>query len=298
MLPVGLGSSRHAPHPFIFSAIESKGLLIMMSSPLRFPKIILTLCLLFGAESSRAQEIALDFDGVDDQVTMASLPDNWAGLLSNGFTSTFRLRPGPRGGIERVFFIEQNNDNFATVLLSSGGQVYFYVVQNGTTTSTLSSPVLTAGTWTDVAVRWQPGVDGTTVWINGQENSLGSGGNSSDGTDGVFTLGARTDGAQRLTGTLDEFRIWASALDASTIFNVSNNFCFTSDQLVHDYRFEVGTAGADNTGLTTLPDSVGNNPGTLSGFALTGSTSNWVEAGRGSCVSEIFQDRFEAPTPP
>ena len=32
----------------------------------------------------------------------------------------------------------------------------------------------------------------------------------------------------------------------------------------------------DNTGQTTLEDRLGNHPGTLSNFALNGSTSNWV----------------------
>ncbi|MBF4985034.1 T9SS type A sorting domain-containing protein [Nonlabens mediterrranea] len=42
------------------------------------------------------------------------------------------------------------------------------------------------------------------------------------------------------------------------------------------YQFNEGMASANNSGLTTLPDLVSNNDGTLTGFTLNGGTSNWT----------------------
>ena len=50
--------------------------------------------------------------------------------------------------------------------------------------------------------------------------------------------------------------------------------------LVAYYKFNQGFALSNNTSVNTLTDSSGNsNTGTLNGFALTGSTSNWVAPG-------------------
>jgi hypothetical protein len=49
--------------------------------------------------------------------------------------------------------------------------------------------------------------------------------------------------------------------------------------LLSYYNFDEGTAGGNNAGITTLYDQTSNgNNGTLNNFALTGSTSNWVES--------------------
>jgi hypothetical protein len=193
----------------------------------------------------------LDFDGGDDQITAASLPNNWDAMLDDGFTISFRVRPSQLGNAQRLFFIQQDLDNFATALLNLNGTVLFYVVRDGLLTSTSASEALSTGIWRDVAVRWQPGVDGTSVWLDGEIQPPLNGGPSSTGTNGVFTIGARTDGSQRLQGTLDEFRIWAEPLDAETIVAVSENICLNAaPPLLHDYQFEVGTPGGDNTGLT------------------------------------------------
>nr|HMT30220.1 hypothetical protein [Bacteroidia bacterium] len=50
--------------------------------------------------------------------------------------------------------------------------------------------------------------------------------------------------------------------------------------LVANYHFNQGVAGGTNTGATSLTDATGNGfTGTLTNFALTGSTSNWVAPG-------------------
>lgn len=96
-----------------------------------------------------------------------------------------------------------------------------------------------------------------------------------------MTIGARNDGAQPLVASLmDEFRIW----------NIARSTCLLRRDarvqvppatlgLVVYYDFNQGVPGADNTGLTTLPDlSGGDDNGTLVNFALMGGSSNWLNS--------------------
>ncbi|OSZ79057.1 hypothetical protein CAP35_12645 [Chitinophagaceae bacterium IBVUCB1] len=73
----------------------------------------------------------------------------------------------------------------------------------------------------------------------------------------------------------------------------SNNYEFqltgTEPGLVAYYRLNHGFINANNTGVTTATDVLDNN-GTLTGFALTGATSNWVQGNvSGTCAA------FSAP---
>lgn len=83
-------------------------------------------------------------------------------------------------------------------------------------------------------------------------------------------------------GHLDEVRVWGKVLSQSEIqSNMNCEIQTTSDCLAANYHFNQGVAGADNSAITTLTDASGNgNNGTLgSGYALTGTTSNWVAPG-------------------
>jgi hypothetical protein len=78
--------------------------------------------------------------------------------------------------------------------------------------------------------------------------------------------------------SISEFRIWSVARTAQQIAdNYNIQIPSNSSGLVIYYKFDQGTANGTNTGLTTLTDSTSNNyHGTLRGFALSGTTSNWV----------------------
>ncbi|HRH38585.1 MAG TPA: T9SS type A sorting domain-containing protein [Flavobacteriales bacterium] len=66
-------------------------------------------------------------------------------------------------------------------------------------------------------------------------------------------------------------------MDAATIADQMNrSFCQAQPGLVAYYKFDQGIGGGDNTGITTLTDETGVNNGALSGFALTGTASNFV----------------------
>lgn len=97
-------------------------------------------------------------------------------------------------------------------------------------------------------------------------------------TDVKVRLGARVDGQKFFKGLMDEVRIWNYARTESEIAGSMNSELTGSPTgLVAYYNFNQGTAGGTNTSVTTLTDHSSNKSnGTLNGFALTGSTSNWV----------------------
>jgi len=99
---------------------------------------------------------------------------------------------------------------------------------------------------------------------------------------------------------MDEVRIWNTARTQSEIqSSLNTELSGTETGLMAYYNFNQGTAGGTNTGITTLTDRTSNaKNGTLNGFALTGSTSNWVagaqSTGGGSsagavCVNSTIQ---------
>ncbi len=81
-----------------------------------------------------------------------------------------------------------------------------------------------------------------------------------------------------LTGKMDEVSLWSRALQPAELVCMPVNGIDTSSatDLELYYRFNQGTASQNNTTITTLTDETGTINGTLSGFQMNGSTSNFV----------------------
>ena len=96
-------------------------------------------------------------------------------------------------------------------------------------------------------------------------------------TNGIL-IGRRNDMTNYFAGKIDEVRIWNTVRTPAEILASKNReLCLPVSGLNYYYQFNEGTANGNNAGVTTLPDLSGNiNSGTLNGFALTGTTSNWI----------------------
>ncbi len=159
--------------------------------------------------------------------------------------------------------------------------MYFYVVSGGVTYSAATTGTFPAGRWAHLALGWQASTHQLSVFFDGVRQTTLAGGSTSTSTAGTMTIGARNDGAQPLVaGLMDELRIW----------NVSRSTCLvrrdarvqlpaSTSGLVVYYDFNQGMPGADNTGVTALPDlSGGDDNATLVNFALMGASSNWLNS--------------------
>ncbi len=84
--------------------------------------------------------------------------------------------------------------------------------------------------------------------------------------------------AGRMNGQIDEVRIFNSAMTPEFIARTMNcEIDPSTNGLIAYYKLNQGIAAANNAAITSATDATSNAyHGTLSGFALNGSTSNWV----------------------
>lgn len=218
---------------------------------------------------------ALNFDGANDSVS-AALPGLFNNISANNFTMEAWVYP--TGNVfSRIIFAQSDANNFASMSIGSGNQIFFYVVAGGTTYSVQTTAQLPINNWTHVAVRWTAATNSTDVFFNGIIQSGSTGGTSSSGTNNTLSIGTRPGGAQFFPGTLDEVRIWRTARTQPQIASLYNLEINAQPDMVAYYKFNQGVAGGNNAGLTNLIDSsfLVNN-GTLSNFTLNGAASNWI----------------------
>ena len=120
-----------------------------------------------------------------------------------------------------------------------------------------------------------------TLYKNGVSASTGTNSSSAGNSGSILYIGSETAGATFYGGKLEEMRFWNVARTATEISNNMNtSLAGTETGLVAYYKFDQGTAGANNSAVTTLTDATGHgHTGTLTNFTLSGSTSNWVSSG-------------------
>lgn len=242
--------------------------------------LLLFALLSFSAIKAQFSGNALDFDGSNDLVEIATVPS----VFANPTTSDFTIEAwvNPRGSVfARIFFAQSSTSNFVSLGTNTGNTIYFYVIKNGTTVSVATTSSIPQNQWTHVAARWTSASSSAQVFFNGVLQSGGSGGSSSTGTSGLVTIGARTGGSQNFNGQIDELRVWDYARTTCDIqANMNNTIPSAQTNLIMSYDFNQGIAAGANATVTSLPDLSGSAyTGALTNFALTGSTSNWVASG-------------------
>lgn len=160
-------------------------------------------------------------------------------------------------------------------------------------------------TWTHVAVSRSG--NNYTLYINGVSNATYSTGtntiNNQSGADANkrLRIGARGGvsagcGLNYFNGSIDEVRFWNVARTQTDIQQNYNQEIdpTTSANLLAYYTFNQGIGSGTNTGLITITDQIGNDNGTLNGFSLTGSTSNFVSQNTGMMVLPLKWISFTA----
>lgn len=146
----------------------------------------------------------------------------------------------------------------------------------------MSPTALPANSWNHIALTY----DGTTakLYVNGQlmkSNALAAA-SYIKGTSALI-LGSRASGGLNYSGSIDEVRMWTIARTQAEIQNsMYSELAGNESGLLSYYKFNQGTAGGTNTGITSLIDATTNAfNGTLFNFTLSGSTSNWINPGQG-----------------
>ncbi len=151
-----------------------------------------------------------------------------------------------------------------------------------------STSAVNTGNWVHVAATRKRSTGEMKLYINGVlESSFTHTNKVSLTSSSVFHLGYDINNFS-YQGALDEVRIWntvrtASEISATYTTQLSSN----PSGLVTYFRFNQGTAGGNNTAITTVTESVSGSGIALSNFARSGSTSNFVAGyiAPGSAVS-------------
>ncbi|MCB9232172.1 MAG: T9SS type A sorting domain-containing protein [Bacteroidia bacterium] len=251
------------------------------SQPLFF---LLLLLLISFATRVQAQN-AVDFDGINDYV---SVP-NASALIANGNISmalwVYPTNPSPNypnfDGI--IGFRNDINADFYLLHLTTTTLEARFRNSAGTNFNT-SVTGITLNTWQHLVMTY----DGSTlkVYRNGVLNASVAASGTITSTTTPFNIGYLPYSSANfyLDGRVDDACLWNKALTANEV-SVLYNACgpnLADANLKLCYEFNQGTAGGNNTSITQAIDSKGNINGTFNGFAMTGTVSNFIAYGTGT----------------
>lgn len=218
---------------------------------------------------------ALDFDGVNDNVSFGN-------TITTVLNGTNKLTA-------EAWVKTTNTTGLKTVICNhgSGLPTQFDLRTNGTNFDCFvgfGTYVVTAGTvipntWQHVAMVF----DGVTLklYVNGVNvGTTSTPSYTLPASTAPITMGNNGYG-EIFQGKMDEVRVWNRALPQAEIQNNMNcELGAGQTGLLAYYKFNQGIDNANNSTVTTLTDASGNaNTGTLTNFARTGATSNWVASG-------------------
>ncbi|WP_421891879.1 LamG-like jellyroll fold domain-containing protein [Marinoscillum sp.] len=228
---------------------------------------------------------ALAFDGTDDVVTISD--DDSFDFANTTLEGWFYFDDVST----TKYLISRYDGSTVTagdISLSIQNQKFRFQIANDANTWTgvngEAATTLVVSTWYHLSGTF----DGSTVkiYINGVEDaSVPTTGTFTNFTTSTrpFQFGSLVPATNLFSGQMDEVRIWNTVRSQTEIqSSINNTLGGNENGLAAYYRFDEGDTAAVNTGITSpeVIDLSGNgNAGTMSGFAKTGVTSNWVASG-------------------
>ncbi len=238
------------------------------------------------SDNCSALDNGLAFDGTNDYVTVPR-------SVSGDFTIEYWMKTtqtGPSGGqfnwYNGIGLVDAEvggvTRDFGTSL--NGNKLCFGVGLPDV--SIFSTSPVNTGNWVHVAATRSMSTGVIKLYINGALEATGTGNTSLLDVPSVIRMGTlQTVGAYGYyNGALDEVRIWNTVRSASDIQTSMNASIPAATGLVANYNCNQGVAGAPNNLNVlnqTLVSSTGSNNGTMTNFALSGSTSNFVSGSTG-----------------
>lgn len=249
----------------------------MNLSKLKKPSILLALSILI---TSLSAQIGVSFDGTDDKIDCG----NNSSIQITGTAITLEAWIYPTAWNTNaydgnVICKEDNSGNNGYMLrVGAGGKLNFALGDGTKAWSEITTGVLLSlNTWQHIAGTF----DGSMmrVFVNGVAVDSAKAGISIGNASNVnLFLGAHSSYTRFFKGIIDEVRIWNICRTTSQLYNsMGDEFCSVPKGLKAYYKFNQGKPGGANGSKKTVTDLTGNgNKGTLTNFALTGSTSNWV----------------------
>ncbi|MEC4005945.1 LamG-like jellyroll fold domain-containing protein, partial [Flavobacterium sp. SUN052] len=215
----------------------------------------------------------LDFDGVNDAVLVNSSSVSTSLTNSTLLTVEAWVKPNANTGSRSIVSNHQGGTQFCLKAVNDTYQIFI-----GFGSFSVQSPAnsLVVGTWQHVAGVFNG--SSLSIYINGVLAGTAAASYVLPSSTNPIMIGYNGFG-EYFNGSIDEVRVWKAVLTADDISR--RRFCELNGNesgLLAYYKFNQGVNAANNSGVTSLPNSTATSGlnGTLSNFALTGSTSNWL----------------------
>ena len=257
--------------------------------------LLFTLAFCFLFQLSDAQ-ISLSFDGTNDQMNCGTDSAFDIGGTALTLEAWIYAESWNSNIYEGSIIIKEENTNNTGYMLraGNGGRVGCAIGDGSKQWHEINtnSAYLSLNTWHHLASTYDGSklriyVDGTIV------DSLSVSTSISVSTTTPLTIGYHPGYGRYWNGRIDEVRVWKKTLSAAEInANMNDEFCSRQNyQLRAYYKFNQGTANGNNSTQTTIYDySKFQNNASLSGFALTGNSSNLVAGANLSTDSTYSYD--------
>lgn len=244
-----------------------------------------------GLNTSQA---ALDFDGVNDYVNLGKNP---AFRFNNTDAFAFQLWFKTNQTGQRTLLTKMR-DQAAGII--DGYEVYLFNGKPGlaiTNSNLANNHFYVMGTntyndnkWHHLAINYMADMDANTVqiYVDGNrevnqvsQNALTGNFNNVNNNLSIARRGTTSDGVA-FSGQIDEVSIWNTTLTQTQIRNgINTSLNGNEPNLVAYYNFnQIESPNGNNTGAIILPNltTLAGANGTLSGFTLNSTTSNWVNS--------------------
>lgn len=246
-------------------------------------KKLLLFLLVMAFNFGFSQNNYLDFDGTDDNVTIANSGNTVAGATAISLSCKVFPKSTSTGfpnfnGI--AGYRNETNFDFYIIQLSST-EIEARFRNSSGTAYTLSYSGLVSNQWNHLFLVF----DGTMLKLysgNTVVTSIAATGSVPASNASVFKIGIIQFQAYNWThkGYIDEVSLWNKGLSATEIGTILTNNGEIANPSAETnlklyYKFNQGVPYGNNTGLTTLIDEKATLNGTLNSFTLNGTASNW-----------------------
>jgi hypothetical protein len=225
---------------------------------------------------------ALNFDGVDDKVTVNNTLGNFG---AGDFTIEMSVRTTLSSGVEYLASKRGicGGDNFWSLQIVNG-VLDMEMAQSATIPTNYvalhGSRFISDGVWHHVALTRRSGT--VNIYVDGALETSSTATVANINNNYTLEFGSSVcngqNGSVKFRGDMDEIRIWNRALCTGELDHYRTcELSLPQAGLQGYFKLNAGNINANNAGITTAVDATGNgNNGTLNNFGLTGATSNWV----------------------
>jgi len=225
------------------------------------------------------RNVGMDFDGVDDLLT---IPNDPTLVPTNTSSMTFEtwINPTDLNGFQTIVGSSDGFASFNLAVVLNNDKLRVWLFNGLLLQSNASIP---SNEWTHIAVVYNANPSNQNmatvdIYINGTlDNSSSPGFLLANNWNHPIQIGNFNGFDWPFSGKMDDIRFWSTSRIANQIKTYKDRELYgTEDHLEAYFNFSNGTPNGDNSSLLNVEDFSENGfDASLSGFTQNGSSSNW-----------------------